>query len=189
MLPNVEKLEFTGYGREEFTFPVDQFLSMIGHPEVSMTKLTHLKLEGYAMSDDNFLRVLEKLSALTSLTFKEADGDGDEPLTARFFRSLVDRDCLGLTKTRDGRSDALVPQLTHIKLRMRSKSLPWNELHSFLESRQDSKRIHPYSIVSLLKATIYIPKFGLDQISDDSKSRFVKLRSGGLDVRIITSQK
>ncbi|KIK58119.1 hypothetical protein GYMLUDRAFT_707183 [Collybiopsis luxurians FD-317 M1] len=141
------------------------------------------------MSDDDLLKVLEAIPALTSFAFDEA-GDGEKPLTARFFRSLEDRDGLGLGKGEDGSSNALTPKLTHLATRMSSDSPPWNELYSFLEFRLDSMWLWSHAMSHLQQARIYVTKLKWEQISDELKGKFAELpRKGrGLDLKFLLTR-
>ncbi|KIK58125.1 hypothetical protein GYMLUDRAFT_45676 [Collybiopsis luxurians FD-317 M1] len=179
-LLNVEGLEFADKGRELFSLPAEQLVLMLKRSESSLTKLTHLKLDGYSLLDIDLLDILNHVPALTSFVLKEAyDPDADRPLTKQFFRRLDDFDGCRLV---------LVPKLTSIELLLRSEPHPWDALYTFLQSRtlpllQDN--LSP-DIARLQEAKIGVKRSEWETVANSWEGKLSKFRLDGLDLKVAT---
>ncbi|KAE9401317.1 hypothetical protein BT96DRAFT_1018266 [Gymnopus androsaceus JB14] len=164
-LPNMEKLTLINESGES-AFPVNGLLSMLDRSQSSLTKLTHLHFERCRFSDGDLLRILEKIPALTGFIFEEKE----ESLTGHFFQSLMG------PSLKENNLMLMVPSLMRVVLKFHSRSIPFDELLSFIESRRQNDQL-PNRV--LRTAVITIPKAS-SQVLEALEDRLSKLRSDGV---------
>ncbi|KAF9072568.1 hypothetical protein BDP27DRAFT_397108 [Rhodocollybia butyracea] len=180
-LPNVEKLVFIDQrtGRADYVkphespsvlFPVEGLLSMLARSEMSLIKLSHLVLSGHFISDQNLLKILTKLPALTFFAFEETCllNKNSCALTAHFFQGLLSAD--------------VVPILTQLELIFYDGTVPVDDLALFLESHRPS--LEGKSSTRLLP--LERVRFGISspQTCMALMDRLSELCSGGLVVKV-----
>ncbi|KAF9075572.1 hypothetical protein BDP27DRAFT_1415350 [Rhodocollybia butyracea] len=147
---------------------------MFARSETSLMKLSHLVFSGHYISDQNLLKILTKLPALTFFAFEETCllDEKSRALTAHFFQGLISAD--------------VMPKLTRLELIFYAGTIPIDDLVLFLESRRPSLEDDKSSMRLL---PLEQGRFGISspQTCITLMDRLSGLCSGGLVVKLSTT--